>query len=870
MSLKRPYPESYQVVHHRSPRVAALLDGRIAVLPEPGFEVADHVRLHLCDSTRAREGLPGPGLLLVGPSGAVFACEKGASVASGVWCDRAGRLILAWSDGHGIFVRRTCEPLDDLESLASSGVWDALDPPLPEAAGTWHLGSGRLDPRDDAALWLVALELPQGRIALVEAGRERPAITTLHAHPLNHTPTLTIDPEGKAIHVVWDTDDLRILHRSVPVDQARGGSVEVQEPFEVWWYCHHPDVATNGREVVVAYTTHMLHISYSYFDGREWRRNQHLTTLHPRFEETLEHSPWLWTDARGVVHLSFVCLTRRLVYDAAWLGDGFADPQPVEGLFHPSIFNDDVRVRAERMSLDRGTGTMLLSSSFLPERHGLYAANVVPSAIEPDQPILFLDQGEVAELRGLTAQLETMKHEPAEPVFEPTGGPTDFDGARVLNNGTVLEDAGRYRMWYSAVALDTPPQLNWYDQVYVGYAESDDGVQWRRVATGAGSTFRGRPAPNLVRGVDHNACVFIDPQDVPARRYKAIKFESRAQRHDRVKATGELGYMGLPRRGWLSTSADGIQWVREEVQVDFAGPEPYGFQPQTALYDPVDPDPNRRYKVIGFTSLVGRRRCANLGFSPDCVHWTVPARSPALDSMAAVCPVRPAGPFGQIHDASMARYGRYLFAFYQNQFDGRTADVRLAVSRDNERFTFVHPETPLVALGEPGAWNSGNMMPVDLVAGDEEMWLYYGTSSDQDGESPGMPPWRVCAGRAVARRDRFVAISPKDAGQPGRLVTIPFTVADPSGLGLEVNARVGQGGALRVGLMDAASPEQPIPGFGVEDCRPIRGDSIRHRVCWGYGRTWPQGLRSFRIECLLRGSTTDALYSFTLRRSTAK
>ena len=67
MSLKRPYPESYQVVHHRSPRVAALLDGRIAVLPEPGFEVADHVRLHLCDSTRAREGLPGPGLLLVGP-----------------------------------------------------------------------------------------------------------------------------------------------------------------------------------------------------------------------------------------------------------------------------------------------------------------------------------------------------------------------------------------------------------------------------------------------------------------------------------------------------------------------------------------------------------------------------------------------------------------------------------------------------------------------------------------------------------------------------------------------------------------------------------------------------------------------------------
>ena len=866
MSIKHPYPESYTAVHHRSPRVATLSDGRIAALSEPGFEVTDEVRLHLCDPAPAREGLAGEGLTLVGPERATFGCHRGATLVAGVWCDARGRLIVAWSDGHGIFAKRTRGAVDDIDSLASLETWEALDPPLPETAGTWHLGSGRLDPRDDASLWLVALALPQGRIALMEAGGERPAIATLHAHPLNHTPTLAIDPDGQAVHVVWDTEDLRILHRSVALDRARRGSVEVQEPFEVWWYCHHPDVATNGREVIVAYTTHMLHISYSYFDGREWRRNLHLSTLHPRFLETLEHSPWLWTDDRGLVHLSFVCLTRRLAYDAAWLGEGFADPQPVEGLFHPSLFNDDVRVRAERMSLDRGTGTMLLSSSFLPERHGLYAANVVPSAIEPDQPILFLDQGEVAELRGLTARLETMKHDPAEPVFEPTEGLTDFDGARVLNNGTVLEDAGRYRMWYSAVALETKEQMNWYDQVYVGYAESDDGVQWRRVATGAGGTFRGRPAPNLVRGVDHNACVFIDPEDAPARRYKAIKFESRAQRHDHVKATGKPGYMGLPRRGWLSTSADGIRWHREEVTVDFPGPEPYGFQPQKALYDPVDPDPNRRYKVIGFTSLAGRRRCASMGFSPDCAHWTVAERSPALDSMAAVCPVRPAGPFGQIHDASMARYGRYLFALYQNQFDGKTADVRLAVSRDNERFTFVYPETPLAALGESGAWNSGYMMPVDLVAGDEELWLYYGTNSDHDGESPGIPPWRVCAGRAVARRDRFVAISPKDAGQEGRLVTIPFTVADPSWLRLEVNARVGEGGALRVGLTDVSAQGRPVPGFGVEECRPIRGDSICHRACWGDGRTWPRGMRTFGVECVLLGSPDDSLYSMTLRR----
>lgn len=864
MSSKRPYPESYQTVHHRAPRVAQLGGGRIAVLSEPGFEAADEVRLHLCDATRASEGLPQPGLTLVGPEGATFPCAKGARLVTGIWCDSTGRLLLAWSDGQQVLGRRSHSPVADLASLSSPTAWEPLfTAPSVEGAEV-HLGSGQLDPGSPESLWVASLELPSGQISLVEAGAT-PA--TVHAHPLNHTPSLAFDPNGDAIHVVWDTDDLRILYRRIAVADLRAGTVPAEEPLEVWWFCHHPDVATNGREVIVAFTDHMHNIKYGYFDGREWQRNLFLTALHPRFSETIEHSPWLWTDAHGLVHLSFVCLTRRLVYDAVWLGEGFAEPQPVEGLFHPSLFNDDMRVPAERMSLDQRGGAFLLSSTFLPERHGTYASHDVPTTLKPDQPVLFLDMAEVAELRGLIAKPVTMRDEPATPVFEPTGRWEDFDGARVLNNGTVLKDGGRYRTWYSSVALDTEPALNWYDQVYVGYAESDDGVCWRRTDTGLGHSFRDRPAPNFIKELDHNACVFIDPEDEPSRRYKAIKFESRAQRYDRVKRTGELGYLGLPRRGWLCTSPDGLRWQREEVTVDFPGPEPYGFQPQTALYDAHDPDPNRRYKAIGFTSMVSRRRGANLAYSADCRHWTVAERSPVLDSMAAVTPVRPAGPYAQIHDASMARYGRYLFAFYGYQFDGESADTRLAVSRDNERFTFVYPETSLVALGEPGSWNSAYMMPVDLVVEDEEMWLYYGCSaSHTSDESSGMPEWRVCGGRAVVRRDGFVEVSPREAGQCGRLVTIPFEVEETGALRLDVNAKLTEGSALRVGLTEAGLAGAPIPGFRPTDCYAITGDSVRHPVRWRGSEILPTDMRRFRIQLELEGCPDDALYSVALRK----
>ena len=848
MTVKRPYPESYACVHHRAPRVATLSDGRIVVLSEPGFEAAGELRLHVCDPAAAREGLPEP---------VMTRTLDNAPAAAGVWCDAQDRLWVAWPDGTVVRVER----LASVDQAADPDAWQTID-----TIDANHLGGGALHPDGDSLI-VATLDVPSGRIAVVEAGETGQHAVDVHTHSLNHSPSLALDPEGARAHVVWDTEDLFIRHAAVAIADLRAGNVAQAQSQQVWRGCHHPDVASNGRHVIVTYTGHMQHIKYGWFDGAEWHLDKHLSTLHPRFEETLEHSPWLWADDDGVLHLSFVCLTRSFVFDSRWLGEGFSDPQPVEGLMHPSLFNDEVRVRAERLSLERQGGAMLLSSSFLPERHGVYQQDVARVTIAPDEPLLFLDMEELAELSNGTAHLETMRVDPGGPILEPTGDLNDFDGSRVLSGGTVLKDGDRYRMWYGAVGLAPEAGVPWYEQVYVGYAESDNGIHWRRVDTGNNHTYKGRPAPNRIRNVDHNACVFIDPADDPARRYKAIKFESRAQRHDHVLREGEGSYLGRPRRAWLSTSPDGLTWEREPVSVDFPGPEPYGLQPQGAIYDPHDPDPDRRYKVFGFSSLVGRRRGASLAYSRDARHWVAAERHPLLDSLMAVSPIRGAGPYGQIHDAGLARYGRYLLAFYQYQHDGGSADIRLAFSRDSLRFRFTYPETPLVGLGEPGSWNSAYLMTSSFVVDGEDMIVYFGANSDQPHEViHGLPILNMCAGRAVAKRDRFVRLAPAQADRQMALETVPLTLDADGVLALRINARLSETARLRVALLDAAG-ERELAGFGLDDCRPVAGDSLAHPVVWGERPCLPNGPRRCRVRMVLDGDGGDGVYAMRFVRN---
>ena len=60
----------------------------------------------------------------------------------------------------------------------------------------------------------------------------------------------------------------------------------------------------------------------------------------------------------------------------------------------------------------------------------------------------------------------------------------------------------------------------------------------------------------------------------------------------------------------------------------------------------------------------------------------------------------------------------------------------------------------------------------------------------------------------------------------GRVITRQFVF---EGDQLQVNADASWG-EIRVEILDERN--QAIDSFGVEDCEPVTGDSVRHRVAW--------------------------------------
>ncbi len=97
-------------------------------------------------------------------------------------------------------------------------------------------------------------------------------------------------------------------------------------------------------------------------------------------------------------------------------------------------------------------------------------------------------------------------------------GDTLADGAGATIYGTVLRDAGIYRMWYQAWPKDWKGE----DVALVGYAESDDGVAWRKRTLGICPY--GGAVSHLTNLGFHSPAVFVDPEAPASARYRATGY----------------------------------------------------------------------------------------------------------------------------------------------------------------------------------------------------------------------------------------------------------------------------------------------------------------------------------------------------------
>jgi hypothetical protein len=173
--------------------------------------------------------------------------------------------------------------------------------------------------------------------------------------------------------------------------------------------------------------------------------------------------------------------------------------------------------------------------------------------------------------------------------------------------------------------------------------------------------------------------------------------------------------------------------------------------------------------------------------------------------------------------------------------------------------------TPFIPNGAPGEFDDASIYAgVGVLRQGDELWMYYSASRGRHNQN--YPKWLSYHGvytRAILTLDRYVGLQANLA--PAEFVTLPLTF---SGNRLELNADCGPAaehwpaGAIRVELQEPDGT--PIPGFALDECQPVVGDSVRHTVSWKAGAdVGSRAGKPTRMRCV---ATDATLFAFQFAR----
>jgi hypothetical protein len=373
------------------------------------------------------------------------------------------------------------------------------------------------------------------------------------------------------------------------------------------------------------------------------------------------------------------------------------------------------------------------------------------------------------------------------------------------------------------------------------YAESDDGIHWRKPELGL-FAFNGSKANNIVMasgplgGLDVDAghpAVFKDenPAAAPDARYKAFFVSD--------KPKGLLAFK----------SPDGIHWAPladKPVITDGA------FDSQNLAFWDAERGEYRAYwryfdKGTPDNPYVGLRSIRT-ATSKDFIHWENQADLKFVDS-----------PFEQLYTNQVKPYHRapHLFIGFPMRYTDRgwsdsmralpnlahrewragiterlgtaVTDALFMASRDGVTFKRWNEALLRPGIERDGTWTYGQL----CVA-----WQVVETKSALEGAPNELSIyadehyWSGASGSTVRRYtlrlDGFVSLQAPMGG--GELVTKPVRF---TGRQLQLNFSTSAAGSVRVELQDETG--RPLPGFSLEDCPPLFGDSVERPVSWRSG-----------------------------------
>ena len=372
-----------------------------------------------------------------------------------------------------------------------------------------------------------------------------------------------------------------------------------------------------------------------------------------------------------------------------------------------------------------------------------------------------------------------------------------WEGEYISPYATFMEDEGVLRCWYK-------------NGGGIGYAESDDGVNWKKPILGL-KEWNASTRNNLVNISPAGQGVFKDPVAPASERYKMV---------------GCL-WTETERQVLGAVSPDGLHWTPL--------PEPlmehqHADTQNIALYD------SDLGKYILYTRQTGtlmQRRGVNRAESADFRHF--PPSEPVFENN----PLDP--PDVDIYCNGYSRWpgatDAHLMRLSVYERTPDTMKVHLATSRDGKIWHRPLGQTPWVdSVPSPrGPYLSVYACAGVIPTGKGEWSTYLGVSHIQHNQ-PGLREKGSESGiaRAVVREDGFVSLSSRGRGT---VWTIPFELNSEA---IRVNVHTLYSGFLRCQILsssrgDAVNGDQfikTVEGYTLDDSQSISGDHIDVPLTW--------------------------------------
>ena len=461
--------------------------------------------------------------------------------------------------------------------------------------------------------------------------------------------------------------------------------------------------------------------------------------------------------------------------------------------------------------------------------------------------------------RNLYLSMHQGRKHPQNPIVRREEGRPDEARAQYL--GTVLRQQGKFRMWYVAADKDSFRDFSDKGTISgwrVAYAESEDGIQWRKPNLGL-VEYAGNRDNNLVLmdlpelSVIAGLSILYEAEDPdPSRRFKMMAA---------APAEG-TGTTAVPLY-----SSDGLRWrpARETKLVEKRRGRWLAHRVATEnLAIPEFLEHAGLYKWGGMYHLAGQQispwvwlgdgqpcgRVMSIFRSHDFAHWS---DTKSLSFVRYGYRSTATNEGEESHEpASVWNRGNVLLGTY-GQFHGAPGspahpmDLGLLISNDGVHFREPLPDFTFLPRGEPASWEGGGLLQGQGFENvGEQTYIWYGgwdndvTRPDTYGEI-GLARWR---------RDGFGSLSPKNPEVPAALVTCPIQ-ADGSAR-IWVNAEgLSDRAWLRVELLDER--ERPLSGYSGDDSTSVRQSGLREPVAWKGREAIPDLSSAFKIRVSFEG-----------------